>query len=163
MAGEDTPCQSLFGEQPSSSTGGGGDAMASDMLCSIGQEIQTVILRLPKFDNTNLWQTFPKTVSGPWGLFQSVESGWTVTFLKIQNGPNPEVSPSYLPVHAEPNPAQTAVTAAVILPEDGHANQYWVTVQECNGWARLRTPNWDVTFIKRPKPVAIVTEPTEAP
>lgn len=143
ISGEDTPCQSIHSTESSSTSGYAADC--------VGPVADRALLRLPKFDDTNVWQFFPKTVSAPWTLFQSLTSGWMVTFLRISDGPAAEVTPRYLGIE-DILPTDTAVTAGVILPEFGCNKQYWVTVQERFGWARLRTPAWDVTFIKRPSP-----------
>jgi hypothetical protein len=83
------------------------------------------------------------------------DSGWKVTFIKVDGGPSkPDIVPDLIP-SADILKNDKALAAYVILPESGGQNQYWVTVSERLTYqglrfAQLQTADWTVIFLRDP-------------
>ena len=116
-----------------------------------------MVSRPEKYDSTGLF------LSGQNLTIQT--SGWVVTFLRLPVRPSTglfpsageaKILPSQLPT-SSPVLSDKSLSAMVILPESGGANQYWVSVPESSRFPQspyrfslLLTSEWSVLFLRHP-------------
>jgi hypothetical protein len=120
----------------------------------MGMQTTQVFLRLPNVFNPTVWHSFLLNVTNGRRTFRQLDLGWNVTIRLSEEPTDPaQITPPSAPVEDSILGDEKSVSAMIILPEDdgiGGFNQYWVPVLERKRRALLKTPKWDVEFVRVP-------------